>query len=173
MGVTDIDDKIINRSLKEKTDFQKLSRFYEQRFFEAMKNLQVRTKTREREKKKKKKKNYSYSLHCTQILGPRSKVETPDAVCRVSEHVDAIIAYIEKIIDKGIGYVSGDSVYFDVKKYGQYGVFHHHKESNEPSEEGAGKRNAHDFALWKKSKREFPFFPFESYTHTRLHFHSQ
>ena len=40
------------------------------------------------------------------------------AVLRVSEHVEEIIAYIQKIIESGKAYVTSDGVYFDVESHG-------------------------------------------------------
>ncbi|KAK2582631.1 hypothetical protein KPH14_004913 [Odynerus spinipes] len=42
MGITDIDDKIIRRSIKEGKDYRELSRFYEKEFFDDMRKLNVK-----------------------------------------------------------------------------------------------------------------------------------
>jgi len=44
-------------------------------------------------------------------------VETPDAIVRVSEYVDEVIAFIEKIIKNGFAYESEGNVYFSVNKF--------------------------------------------------------
>lgn len=42
MGVTDIDDKIIKRSIESEKDFMTLSRYFESEFFEDMNKLNIR-----------------------------------------------------------------------------------------------------------------------------------
>ena len=39
-------------------------------------------------------------------------VETPDVEPRVTEHLEQIIALIEKIMEKGFAYRSGNNVFF-------------------------------------------------------------
>lgn len=69
-----------------------------------------------------------------------------------------IIEIIQKLIDNGFAYEKDGDVYFEVKKYKDYG-----KLSNQKIEElelGARidvseiKKNPMDFALWKKKKKE-------------------
>jgi cysteinyl-tRNA synthetase len=79
---------------------------------------------------------------------------------RVSEHVDDIIKFIETLIEKGYAYVADDGVYFDVKKFGDYGklsninldeiIAGHRVEKN------LKKKNPEDFALWKFAKPNEP-----------------
>ena len=42
MGLTDIDDKIIKRSIESNQPFQNLTKFYEEEFFRDMKSLNVK-----------------------------------------------------------------------------------------------------------------------------------
>ena len=80
----------------------------------------------------------------------------PTATGHLIEQID----YIQKIIEEGFGYVSNDSVYFDVEKFSQshdYGILSGRKieelMSNTRSDlEGQSeKRSPLDFALWKKA----------------------
>ncbi|KAH9513831.1 Cysteine--tRNA ligase, mitochondrial [Bulinus truncatus] len=58
---------------------------------------------------------------------------------------------------KGLAYQTPDgSVYFDVKKYGKYGVFSSPVEVNQESE--SGKKCVLDFALWKANKPGEPWW---------------
>jgi cysteinyl-tRNA synthetase len=50
-------------------------------------------------------------------------VELPDVITRVSDYVPEIVQFIEKIVGNGYAYESNGSVYFDVKKYQEDGVF--------------------------------------------------
>ncbi len=75
---------------------------------------------------------------------------------RATENIDAIIAIVEKLIEKGHAYEVDGDVYFSVKSDPDYGKLSHkplddlmegvRKELEE------GKRDAADFALWKKRK---------------------
>ena len=44
-------------------------------------------------------------------------IELPDGITRVSEYVEEIKMYIEKIIANGFAYPSNGSVYFDITAY--------------------------------------------------------
>jgi cysteinyl-tRNA synthetase len=78
---------------------------------------------------------------------------------RVSEHIPAVIALIEKIIANGFAYHVDGDVYFDVPAYhaatGRYGVLSGRDFTQ--MQEGARvapterKRSGVDFALWKRS----------------------
>ena len=90
IGVTDIDDKIIQRAssngLKEWSQMVAMVRTLEADFFHDLDALHVRR---------------------------------PNAVLRVTEHIDDIIAYIQKIISTGRAYVTPEGVYFDVSSCGE------------------------------------------------------
>ncbi|XP_055532521.1 probable cysteine--tRNA ligase, mitochondrial isoform X2 [Wyeomyia smithii] len=86
----------------------------------------------------------------------RLNVQTPDIILRVTDHIPAIVAFIDKLLSTGYAYKStDDSIYFETSKHPQYG-----KLQNIPSEEGpaVGKKSAADFALWKASKPGEPFW---------------
>jgi len=81
---------------------------------------------------------------------------------KVTENMAEIIEIIQKLIDNGFAYEKDGDVYFEVKKYKDYG-----KLSNQKIEElelGARidvseiKKNPVDFALWKKKKDGEPFW---------------
>ena len=80
MNITDVDDKIIKRSMEYNTkttveviDPLELARYYEYEFWSDMELLNVRK---------------------------------PDVICRVSEHVvDTIVPYIQQIVEGGMAYV--------------------------------------------------------------------
>lgn len=89
-------------------------------------------------------------------------VRLPDVRLRVTDHIPAIIGFIEGLIRGGFAYMSKDrSIYFETSKYPEYG-----KLQNIPAEEApkGGKKSAADFALWKAVKPgepswESPFGP--------------
>jgi len=72
---------------------------------------------------------------------------------RVSEHVPEIIDLVETLVEKGYAYESNGSVYFDVRRFDEYGKLSNQEleeiESQGDPEEQSEKRNPADFALWK------------------------
>ena len=120
---TDVDDKIINKSMEEKTSASEVSEKYIKYFFEDIKRLNI-----------------------------LDSVKRP----KVTENMTEIIDIIQKLIDNGFAYEKDGNVYFEVKKYKDYG-----KLSNQKIEElelraridvSKIKKNPVDFALWKKKK---------------------
>ncbi len=87
-------------------------------------------------------------------------VQTPDMEPKVTEHIDNIIAIIQKIIDRGYAYVSGNDVFFSVRKFREYGKLS--KRSIDNMLEGVRidinekKEDPLDFALWKGAKEGEP-----------------
>jgi len=75
---------------------------------------------------------------------------------RATEHIDDIIEFIKKLIDKGMAYQSGGDVYFDTTAFEDYGKLS--GQNLEDLEIGARidinemKKNPMDFALWKGQK---------------------
>ena len=140
MNITDIDDKIIKRSNDEKKNFAEFAKFWEDSFFKDMRAL-----------------NIMY----------------PNYITRVSEYIPEIIKFIEVIIKKGYAYEKNGSVYFDIEAYKKGGHMYAKlipQDKNQNLEElqeaegvlskdNAGeKKNKGDFALWKTSKKDEPFW---------------
>lgn len=80
----------------------------------------------------------------------------PDISPRASGHIIEQIELIKKLLERGVAYEVGGSVYFDVRKFPEYGKLSHR--SLEDMIEGtrvevrSEKRNPQDFALWKKAE---------------------
>ncbi|XP_047134203.1 cysteine--tRNA ligase, cytoplasmic isoform X3 [Hydra vulgaris] len=101
-------------------------------------------------------------------------IRPADIITRVSQYIPEIVAYIERIIENGFGYVCNGSVYFDTIKFGSS---ENHKYAKLVPEavgdlaalaEGEGdlsqlnpgaKKSDRDFALWKASKVGEPYWP--------------
>src|SRR3989339_41072 len=79
-----------------------------------------------------------------------------DSYPRVTQKIPEIIEFIKKIIDNGYGYVVDGDVYFQVRKFKDYGKLS--KRNIEDLKVGARvlpgekKKDPLDFALWKKAK---------------------
>jgi len=74
---------------------------------------------------------------------------------KATEHIQDILDFIQKLIDKGIAYVSKNGVYFAVSKFPEYGKLS--KKHIDELQSGArievdeAKKDPLDFALWKFS----------------------
>ncbi|MGI5892314.1 MAG: cysteine--tRNA ligase [Bacillota bacterium] len=86
----------------------------------------------------------------------RLNVLPADVHPRVMEHIDDIIAMVEKIINNGHAYQAGGDVYFDVRSFARYGQLSGKDiddlQSGARVSPGEQKRNPLDFALWKEAK---------------------
>lgn len=84
------------------------------------------------------------------------KVKPADIYPKVTEHISEIIAFIEKLIEKGFAYKTEDGVYFEVKKFKDYGKLSNINLEDLVSgarvESSEKKKNQKDFALWKTAK---------------------
>lgn len=80
----------------------------------------------------------------------------PDVEPRVSGHIPEIVDFVRRIEDAGLAYVSGDTVYFSVRKHAGYGKLS--KRNLDDLRAGARvevdttKQDPLDFALWKGAK---------------------
>ncbi len=126
---TDIDDKIINKANDEGVKFSDISERYINEYIKDAKGLNLKK---------------------------------ADVHPKATETIDEIISIIETLVQKNFAYELNGDVYFDVKKFKEYGKLS--GQSLEELESGARvelnekKRNPLDFALWKSSKPEEPFW---------------
>ncbi|MCL5023919.1 MAG: cysteine--tRNA ligase [Nitrospirae bacterium] len=90
----------------------------------------------------------------------RLGVGRADREPKATEHIAEIIAIVKGLVDKGFGYVVGGDVYFEVKRFPDYGKLS--KRDLDEMLAGARvevderKKNPMDFALWKASKEGEP-----------------
>ncbi|WP_409988266.1 cysteine--tRNA ligase [Methanosphaera sp. ISO3-F5] len=119
-NITDIDDKIINRAKENGEDPLELSHRFEKEYLEDMALLNVN--------------NVNF-------------------YARATEHMDEIIKQIEDLINKGYAYDTETGVYFDVSKFEDFGKLSNRNLDdlqNTRIEVDTTKKDAKDFALWKK-----------------------
>ena len=86
--------------------------------------------------------------------------ESPSHQPKATEHIDLMIKMISELLKKGFAYENNKHVYFEVKKFSDYG-----KLSNKKLEDliagsrveiSDNKQNSEDFVLWKPSKSDEP-----------------
>ena len=82
-------------------------------------------------------------------------IETPEIICKATDHINEMLEYVKKLVDKGFAYETSTAIYFDISKLNKYPIL-----SNlnlEEQKAGARvdvdpeKRNPYDFALWIKA----------------------
>jgi cysteinyl-tRNA synthetase len=121
-NITDIDDKIINRSQELNISESEVSNIYHKNYLEILKTFRI----------------------------PYSNYVMP----KVSDNIDGIIEYIQKLINVNAAYTTptGD-VYFDVNKIKNYGCLSHQNidelKINTRSTIANDKKSPLDFVLWK------------------------
>ncbi|KAM8904592.1 putative cysteine--tRNA ligase, mitochondrial isoform 2-T2 [Spinachia spinachia] len=88
------------------------------------------------------------------------KVIPPAVYLRVTENVHHIVAFIEGIINNGHAYATEEGdVYFDIQSIGhRYGKFVEAVEDSQLEPVKSNKRYWRDFALWKQSKPQEPYW---------------
>ena len=127
VNITDVEDKLIAAAIEEKTTVDELAARYTQAYFDALAGLGI---------------------------------DSIDRFPRASQHIGEIVAMCESLIEKGFAYATDGNVWFDVSKDSDYGKLSHRRPEDQESGlrelEGSGKRNAADFALWKRAKTDEP-----------------
>ena len=97
----------------------------------------------------------SFSEDCNYL-----NCENPTEQPKATEHIDLMIEMISELIKKGFAYENNKHVYFEVKKFDDYGQL-----SNKKLEEliagsrievSDNKKNSEDFVLWKPSLENEP-----------------
>jgi cysteinyl-tRNA synthetase len=80
---------------------------------------------------------------------------------RATEHIDDMVALVERLIAKEFAYpVCDGSVYFRVRRFAEYGKLSHQRlEDMVAAEIDPDKEDVHDFALWKGAKPGEPTWP--------------
>ncbi len=88
------------------------------------------------------------------------KCEEPNFQPKATENIKEMIEMISILIEKDFAYESNNHVYFEVKKFNDYGKLSNKKLedliSGSRVEVSANKKNAEDFVLWKPSSDDEP-----------------
>ncbi len=83
---------------------------------------------------------------------------------KATDHIEHIVAFIQKLLDSGTAYKAGDGVYFSVEKFEDYGKLSgleikDLKKGARVNDDLYDKENWSDFALWKFKKEGEPSWP--------------
>ena len=85
-------------------------------------------------------------------------IEMPEIVPRATEHIQDMIEFVKGLQEKGYAYETSDGIYFDIVKYGKYGVLSKldldEQLAGARVEVNSEKHHPADFALWKKAPKE-------------------
>ena len=88
--------------------------------------------------------------------------EDPSQQPKATEHIDLMIEMISQLIKKGFAYENNKHVYFEVKKFEDYGKLSNKKLEDliagSRIEVSDNKKSSEDFVLWKPSLENEPFW---------------
>lgn len=85
-------------------------------------------------------------------------IETPEIVCKATDHIKDMLSYVQKLVENGYAYETSTAIYFDISKLDKYPILS--PLNIEEQKAGARvdidkeKRNPYDFALWIKAPKE-------------------
>ncbi len=86
--------------------------------------------------------------------------ETPTHQPKATENIDLMIEMVSELIKKGFAYENNNHVYFEVKKFNDYGQLSNKKLEDliagSRIEISENKKNSEDFVLWKPSATDEP-----------------
>ena len=86
--------------------------------------------------------------------------EEPSQQPKATEHIDSMIKMISELVKKGFAYENNNHVYFEVKKFTDYGQLSNKKLKDliagSRIEVSDNKKNSEDFVLWKPSSDNEP-----------------
>jgi len=128
-NITDIDDKIIEKSFEENISYAELGTRVSKEFHNAYEEL-----------------------NCI----------NPDKEPKATEFIDHIIKYIKKLIENKFAYVTKSGVYYEISKFDDYLLLSGRTKDDVVSgtrvEIEEDKKNPEDFALWKFSQEDEPYW---------------
>ncbi len=88
--------------------------------------------------------------------------ESPTYEPKATEHIELMIQMISELLKKGFAYENKNHVYFEVKKFNDYGKLSNKKLdeliAGSRIEVSDNKKNSEDFVLWKPSESDEPYW---------------
>ncbi len=84
-------------------------------------------------------------------------IETPEIICKATEHIEEMLEYVKELIENGYAYETSTAIYFDVSKLDKYPILTNVDVQNQKAgarvEVDKEKKNPYDFALWIKAPK--------------------
>ena len=82
-------------------------------------------------------------------------IETPEIICKATEHIPEMLKYVEKLVENGYAYETSTAIYFDISKLDKYPILSNINLDDQKAgarvDVDTEKRNPYDFALWIKA----------------------
>ena len=82
-------------------------------------------------------------------------IETPEIVCKATDHIHDMLEYVKKLVQNGYAYETSTAIYFDISKLDRYPILSNLDLENQKAgarvDIDVEKRNPADFALWIKA----------------------
>lgn len=82
-------------------------------------------------------------------------IETPEIVCKATDHIPDMLKYVETLMEKGYAYETSTAIYFDISKLDKYPVLSNlnleEQKAGARVEVDPEKKSPYDFALWIKA----------------------
>ena len=84
-------------------------------------------------------------------------VQTPEIVCKATEHINEMLEYVKKLVENGYAYETSTAIYFDISKLDKYPILSNlnieEQKAGARVEVDKEKRNPYDFAVWIKAPK--------------------
>jgi len=130
VNITDVDDKTIKKSKEQNISLSEYTKKYEKAFFEDLESVNI---------------------------------EKAEHYPRATEHINEMVELIKKLLKNGFAYDGEDAIYYDITKFKEYGKLGNIdskklKKGVRINVDEYDKENIRDFALWKKRKKDEPFW---------------
>lgn len=85
----------------------------------------------------------------------RLNIDKPEIICKATDHIQDMMNFVQKLVDRGYAYETSTAIYFDVSKLDEYGILSgidlRKQLAGARVEVDAEKKNPYDFALWIKA----------------------
>ena len=82
-------------------------------------------------------------------------LETPEIVCKATQHIQEMLEYVEKLVERGYAYETSTAIYFDISKLDKYPILSNlnleEQKAGARVEVDPEKKSPYDFALWIKA----------------------
>ena len=80
-------------------------------------------------------------------------IETPEIVCKATEHIKEMLEYVKKLVENGYAYETSTAIYFDISKLDKYPILSNLDIENQKAgarvDVDTEKRNPADFAPFR------------------------